>query len=191
MNTKYTFKEYQEDIKLYEETSPFESSYQRVIENTLGDIVRYLKLELIISDKFSKNGTGYHDVTGYKKIGTASPDLMVTKGFLYHNKKDAIENKTIYYAYVEVKKPGTITFAEHEGKKDMNYTDHDRNQLQTYLSHPNGKKVIFTDGYTWVFYDGKFEDPKIIPLKENGVWNDDGRQWEKLLKLLAFFISVP
>lgn len=186
LKARYTYKEYKDDIKMYHTTSPFESSFQRVIEDVLKDIIRNTKIDVIISDKFRRYSTKKHSVTEYKVEGTASPDLLLAENFKYYNlKKDVMtDNNTIFHAYVEVKIPGTIKINRNNR---ICYTTHDRMQIHTYLKHTNGYKVIFTDGYTWIFYNNCFKPKRIIRLYEEKQWCDKER-WRSLYSFLEAFI---
>lgn len=179
---RYTFNNYIEDIEFYKRTSPFESSYQRVIENVLKDVLVDTGIELIVSDKFRRCNTKKHCVTQYKDEKTASPDLMLAKNFSYYNKKKQ-DKKVKFYAYVEIKIPGNIKIND---KSELVYNQHDKKQLQRYLLHDSGHKIIFTDGYSWIFYHNDLQTNEKFLLYKNKLW--DSNEWDKLQKKLQLFI---
>ena len=183
---EYTYDNYIEDIKFYWATSPFENTFQRVVENVLKDTIRSTDIKLIISDRFPRCNTKSHCVSGYKENGTASPDLLLAKDFRYGNSKekgkmDEELSEVEICVHVEVKMPEIIKFE----KGKIKYTKHDKNQIETYLKHPRTCKIIFTDLYTWIFYEGCLKPKKVIKLRE-GEWNQES--WIEFRRFLGEFV---
>ena len=179
----YLYDEYVNDIKYFLDTSPFESTFQRVVENALKDTIKAENIQLIISDKFPRCHTERHCVSAYKENETASPDLLLAKNFIYANSKkkgelDKSLSKTEIYVYIEVKMPGEVKVKN----GNIAYNAHDKNQIETYLNYSNNGRVIVTDLYTWVFYNCCCKNKeKIIRLYKDKKWDE-----KELVKLYDF-----
>lgn len=181
-------------------TSPLESSYQEVLSSFFKDELKDKKIDVIVSKDFPGNSTLYHCTDGYKKPGTASPDLILAKNFYYYNLDDKTLPEVDYYALVEVKKPNTIKI----NGQFITLKSHDENQLKTYLEHPSINKLIFTDGYAWVFYYKEFDcgPQKIIEFKDGKNWKfSEGnlkpdnnnlcepKEWKELQSYISNFLD--
>jgi len=181
-------------------TSPFESSYQELVGRFIEDELINTKIDVVVSKDFPRKCTKNHCTSGYKQPGTASPDLILAKNFSYYNLDDKNLSKVEYYALVEMKIPNTIKIE----KGSISLTLHDENQLKTYLHHPSIDKLIFTDGYTWVFYCKEFNygPQKIIKLKngKNGKFSKgnlnfvdsnlfEPNEWKELQSYIRNFLE--
>lgn len=164
--SRMLYENYVKGIEKCNRTSPFESSYQDTIKLVFEAALKDTGIETIISHKFSRKCTKIHCSNGYKIPGTASPDLILAENFVYHNTANKNLIRPQYHALVEVKSPNAIKIED--GKIKINL--HDKNQLETYLEHPDINKLIFTDGYTWIFYYKTLLPMKIIKLRDGNTW---------------------
>lgn len=175
---------YKKRIDFYTRTSPFELSYQRIIESLLETILENTGIEVIVSDRFARNGTQRHLVNAYKEKGTASPDLILAKKFSYLNTSDAQ-----YIAFVEVKQPQHIKLNQDQ---NIVLNSHDSKQLAGYLAHQKIHKLIFTDCHIWAFYHNKTDEPiEKFDLRDallNSVLPDEPEEWLRLQKYIREFL---
>lgn len=172
---KLDYEGYVRGIDVCDRTSPYEASYQESIKLVFDAALKYTNVERIISKSFRRKSTKQHCPIGYKIEGTASPDLILAEDFIYHNVSAQVLPKPKYHALVEVKKPNEIKMTDYE---EVIFNAHDKNQLETYLQHPAINKLIYTDGYTWVFYANTLVPQKIIKLRH-------GKEWKYSKKNLA------
>ncbi len=187
------FNEYIKQIEKCNRTSPFESSYQRIIENLLNDIIVDDEVELIVSAEFPRYNTNVHRVTQYKFEGNASPDLLLAKNFCYYNADSKgvlkVENKSVEVrAFIEVKAAGKIKIK----KNDVYIDTLDKEQLATYLEYQNCEKLIFTDGYIWIFYENCNSVEyfsKIFVLYSDNEWKNEV-DWYDFIDYLKYFVNL-
>ena len=199
-----SYERYVNAIETCHRTSPYESSYQEVIKQVLEAALSNKNIDVVISKDFRRKETETHCPNGYKLTGTSSPDFILAENFVYNNRINDEIPSPIYHALVEVKSPNAI-----RKNKENNLVYKKKEQLETYLKHKNIDKLIFTDGYTWVFFYETLENPRIIELRDDkDEWKminknlKNGRveyyidgdikplEWEELHKYISEFCSV-
>ena len=79
--------------------------------------------------------------------GSTNPDLCIAKNWHWFNN----EHSVIYMSVVEIKSPLNKT-DRITGVNPGDYNQELKAQIQTYALAENNKKLILTDGLTWVFY---------------------------------------
>lgn len=161
------YDDYVNGVEVCDRTSPIEASYQDTFKLVFDAALKFTNIETIISKDFPRKCTKIHCPLGYKIEGTASPDLILAEYFVYHNRNNKNFPKPKYHALVEVKKPNAIKITD-DGEVKINLDDY--NQLEKYLKHPAINKLIFTDGYTWIFYYKTLKPQKIIELRCGKAW---------------------
>jgi hypothetical protein len=166
-----SYDDYVKGIEECNRTSPIESSYQYIIKKVFDAILKNTNIEAINSMDFPRECTKRHCHYGYKIINTSSPDLILAENFIYHNRINKNLVKPKYHALVEIKIPNAIKITDN---KNIRINKKDEEQLNTYLTHPNINKLIFTDGYTWIFFED-FKHKKIVNLRDGMKWKHSQR----------------